>query len=245
MSVGLAQMDAPLRQAIACFGSVTAFFRAVGAPGRPDWRRVPQSRVFDVARLTGIAPQVLRPDLAAWIAEEALRRERAAAAGVDSLQALGRAVEHRWDGPDIEEGLVDLWASLASVHFVARKRGLKAQQVYAGRTAGEEAARAYAMALAKVVGRARSTHIANVFQCSRQNVDNAAERYLRARDGDDPEDFIRRQFPDGAPRVYEPGSNRLRRAKAATAGLWEDQVAFERFLTGEDMAPALPERRRA
>lgn len=239
-------IDAGLARAMAAAGGLRALFRAL-ALERPNWKRVPQGRVFQVALLTGIDPLQLRPDLAEWIGKETLRRSFAAAQGGVNLKALGAAVEHRWDGPSIEEGLVDLWSSLAAAFYVCRKRGLKAQQLYGGESKAEEAARAYAMALAKVVGRARSTHIAGVFGCSRQNVDNAAERYLRARDGDDPEDYIRGQFPADAPRVWEPGTNRLRRAKAAQDGLWDAEVEFSRFCSGERLAvdPPAPGRRRA
>lgn len=237
--------DGGLQQVLAIVGNRNRLASALNL--RPQsvrsWTCVPQGRVFEVAALTGLPPAAIRPDLADELAQEERRRTLAADKGALSLAALGQAVTERWQGPEIEEFMVDLWSSLASATFVARLRGLSAQQVYRGATKTEEAARAYAMALAKVVGRARSTNVAGVYGCSRQNVDNAAERYLRGRDGDDPEDYIRGQFPDQAPRVFEPGSNRLRRAKAAVEGLWEIERQFEAFLTGQ--TPTLPERKRA
>lgn len=233
----------PLQQALEIAGGQAALARKLGI-GRQAvnrWTEVPKDRLFAVAEATGLPPATLRPDLADWIAREEIRRACAVLRHAD----LGQAVTDRWDGPGIEEGMVDLFSSLGAAWFVARLRGLKPGQLYSGESKAEEAARAYAMALAKIVGRARSTNIANVFGCSRQNVDNAAERYLRARDGDDPEDYIRGQFPDQAPRVFEPGSNRLRRAKAAKDGMWDAERRFEAFLTGETSTLPEPERKRA
>jgi hypothetical protein len=204
--------------------------RALNISHPIKWTRCPQARVFEVAALTGMDPRALRPDLAAWLDAEEARMKAAAGAAPLSLSAFASAVEHRWSGLTMDEGLIDLWATLAAVMFVARERGLKPQQIYTGRGAGAESARSYAMALAKVVGRARSTNIAGVFGVTRQNVDNASERYLRSRDGDDPDDFIQGY---AEPRVLEIGSNRLRRAKEADPALWEAQQRFDTFLHGE------------
>jgi hypothetical protein len=241
----IADMDPPLQAAVRLAGGRAPFFRKLGLASRPGWTTTPQDRLFQVAQLTGIPPQELRPDLADWIEVETEWRRLAASEGGASLVRLGASVRRRWEGPELGEGLTDLWASLGAVFYVARLRGMDPQQVYAGKARFEEAARAYAMALAKVVGRARSTHIANVFRCSRQNVDNATERYLRARDGDDPDDYITGQFPDQAPRVLERGANRLRRAKAASAELWDAEAAFAAFLTAQQLQLPQPERRRA
>jgi hypothetical protein len=107
-----------------------------------------------------------------------------------------------------------------------------------GKSRVDEAARALAMGLALVAGRARATNIAGVLGVSRQNVDNAAERYLRARDGDDPEDFIGGGNTDGrGERVFEAG--RLRLARAADPHLWALQRRYEAFVeTG--LAPSPP-----
>lgn len=229
-------MDAPLQRAVTAAGGVRLFFRKLGL-ARPDWRTTPRARVFQVALLSGVLPEDLRPDLAEWIGEERTRRELAEAMGGVSLAQLADSVENRWSGPTIDAGLTDLWASLAAVMFVARERRLKVQAVCHGKGAGFEEARAYAMALAHVVGRATSTNVANIFGCTRQNVDNASERYVRSRDGDDADDHIQGQFADGRPRVMELGSNRLRLAKDADPKLWSAQQRFEAFLRGEDLQP--------
>lgn len=228
-------MDAPLRAAVAAAGGRAPFFRALGMKGRPAWRRVPQDRVFDVARVTGLEPEQLRPDLADWIALEGERRAEAA-------QRQARIAAARRSPPlVVDAGLVDLTWCLGAMRFVGARRGLSAGEVHHGGGRPAQAARSYAMALAKVVGRARSVAIAGVFGCARQNVDNATERYLRARDGDDPDEFL--LGPDGEARVLARDVNRLRRAKAADETLWDVEAEFEAFIAGE--APAEPERKRA
>lgn len=221
--------------------AVSRILGGITPDGVQKMRRIPRGRLFEFAAAFGIDPLEARPDLAEWIEAERARRASADAA----LPELGQAVERRWDAPAIEAGLVDLWTALAAILFVSRQRDILVQLVYRGKGRQSEAARAYAMALAKVVGRASSTHIAGVFRCSRQNVDNAAERYLRARDGDDPEDYIKGQFPDQIPRVWEVGTNRLRPAKVAQDGLWEEERQFEALLTGQDLTLPKAVRRRA
>lgn len=239
------QMDAGLQAAVVAAGGARKLARALGLkePGLP-WATVPQDRVFQVARAAGVPPEQLRPDLADWIEIETERRQLAQDGAVLSLATAGEAIERRWDGPTIEEGVVDLLTTLAAIWFVARLRGLKVPQVYSGAGRAEQSARAFAMGLAKVVGRARSTNIAQVFDVSRQNVDNATERYLRARDGDDPDDFITGQFSDGAPRVLERGANRLRHAKSADESLWPIEERFAAFIGGDPDQLPQPERRR-
>lgn len=235
--------DPGLAAAIAAAGSRYALAKVLGVSraAAHKWTRVPRGRLFQAAQLTGLAPEALRPDLADWIAGELARIERAVR-GDGGVADLAAAIARRWQGPGVDVGLVDLWSTMAAVMFTARERGLKPQAVYVGKTKADESARAYAMALAHVVGRASSTNVAGVFQVSRQNVDNASERYIRARDGDDPDDHIQGQFPDQAPRVFEIGSNRLRRAKTGDPALWEAQRRFEAFVAGEATPP---ERKRA
>ncbi len=62
-----------------------------------------------------------------------------------------------------------------------------------------------------------------MYDCSRQNVDNACNRYLRARDGDDPDDV------DDDGKVVERG--RLRAAKLEPdAALWAAEQKFDQLL---------------
>jgi hypothetical protein len=128
---------------------------------------------------------------------------------------------------------VDLLIALAACRFVADRRRLGMAQVLAGEARHHAGSRALAMALAHTVGRASSETVARLYGCSRQNVDNASERFLRARDGDDPDDFV-----DGAAKVIERG--RLRRAKVADQALWALERDFAAIIAGE---PA--ERKRA
>lgn len=245
MSRAKVEPDVGLQRAIAAAGGRRQLSRALGIRQFQRWRRIPQSQLFKTAQVTGIPPEQLRPDLADWIAQELERRRLAESDGGLTLQDLAASLEDRWDGPVIDTGLTDLWASFAAVMFVAGERRMKVATVcYSADPAAQEA-RTYAMALAHVAGRASSTNVANVFGCSRQNVDNATERYLRARDGDDPEDHIKGQFEDGRPRVMELGSNRLRLAKTADPKLWAAEGRFEKFLRGEDLAAPQPERKRA
>lgn len=246
MAGGIDSMDAPLREAVRLAGGRRALARKLGIARMQRWTRVRQSQLFAVAKVTGLDPRALRPDLTAWIDAEILRRQLAATDGGAAIAELAESLGSRWDGPILDAGLTDLWASLAAVRWVARERRLKVQALCYGRDDAAQEARSYAMALAHVAGRASSTHVANVFGCSRQNVDNASERYIRARDGDEAEDHIQGEFGDGRPRVWESGSNRLRLAKGPDPDLWAAEARFESFLRGEDLA-AIPEpkRRRA
>ncbi|MNV63794.1 hypothetical protein D3C71_1564020 [compost metagenome] len=126
--------------------------------------------------------------------------------------------------------LLDLGLVVAAVKFAAVERGLASVAVISARggqggaPTPEQSARALAMGLAVTVGRVSAETVAGVMGVSRQAVDNAAERYLRARDGDDAEDL------DGG-RVMERG--RLRRAKSADEGLWAAERRFLQQLAGE------------
>lgn len=226
-------MDAPLRAAVERIGGRAPFFRALGLKNRPAWRTTPRGRVFQVAQLAGVAPDQLRPDLKDWIAREVAR------------QLVAASAEARIDGkaapPD--GGLTDLWACTCAAAFVARLCGFTEAQVIHGQGRPEMAARAHAMALSKLVGRARAANVAGFFGCSRQNVDNATERYVRARDGDDPDDYI--AGVQGGPRVWEAGTNRLRPAREAREELWGQERDYEAVVAGDNSRLPRHERRRA
>ncbi len=188
------------------------------------WTRVPQSRLFRVAAITGLAPEALRPDLAPWISEEkARRRMMAAFERFGSAPTISPALATR---PPSNDDLfkIDMVITLQACWFVAERRSLGFPSVMVEKKPEPSAARSLAMALAHIPGRASSTHIALTLNVSRQNVDNASERYLRARDGDDPEDVV-----DG--RVIERG--RPRRPKAADPELWALEEQFTAVLAGE------------
>lgn len=245
--VPLREMDDGLQLAVNAAGGVRRLAKRLGlrTPGIP-WRSVPQDRVFEVSAALMLPPATLRPDLKDWIDQELARRTLATAEGGANLGQLGGAIGQQQDPRlGVDADVVDFWAAIASALFVARLRGMKIDQVYSGEKRHEQAARAYAMALAKVVGRGRSYTIAAVFDCSRQNVDNATERYLRAREGDDPDDYLTGQFPDGAPRVLERGSNRLRHAKEACPELWDAEDQFAAFVAGDWSQLPKAERRRS
>lgn len=231
--------DQGLTAAIAGAGGVSRLARELGVRRQSiQWTRVPQHRLFDVSRISGVPPATLRPDLADWIGGETARRRMALARSRFSL--VRAAVDHgrHPDTPRCEDELaIDVLTALAAVRFVAAERSLSQAQVMVGETRPQGAARALAMALAHVCGRAKSPAIAGLFGTSRQNVDNASERYLRARDGDDPDDFL--AAGDGGPRVIERG--RVRRAKAAVDALWDLEARFLALI----QPPEPAERRRA
>lgn len=196
-----------------------------------DWRSVPQKRLFEVAELSGLDPARIRPDLADWIVEErkrarmTLARERFGLA-IAILTPDPRAAARRMT----DEISLDIMVAIAACRFVASERKVSFAAVMAGVGKEDQAARALAMALAHVVGRARSSNVGAMFGTTRQNVDNASERYLRARDGDDPDDVIG-EGADGKARVIERG--RVRRAKDAAEELWDLETRFAAALAGE------------
>jgi hypothetical protein len=203
------------------------------------WGRVPQGRVFEIARLTQLAPEILRPDLADWIAGQRARQRMAAARTRFSLvkaaaPAIARAAPVR---ASLDHLTIDLLTTLAAAQFVCAERKLGLGLVIAGRQRIHMGARSWSMALGHVAGGASATVVGRFFETSRQNVDNAAERYLRARDGDDPDDFILGE--DGLQRVNERG--RLRPIKTAATSLWDAELRFRALL--EDAPP--DERKRA
>lgn len=235
------ERDAGMRRVIDHFGSLEKTALALGVTRQGLKRRVPQKRLFQLENITGIAAEQLRPDLAGWI--EARRDEQRAErmALARSRFSLVAAAAGRPPTPSRipsadDEFAMDVLTAIAAARFVAADRGFAPAAVLAGLAREEQGARALAMALAHVVGRAKSATIGAMFGTTRQNVDNASERYLRARDGDDPDDWIARG-PDGKPRVMERG--RVRRAKSASAELWDLADRFALYLDPE------PERKRA
>lgn len=233
-----ARCEPGLEAAIAKAKGIRPLARAIGV--RPQsiggWRRCPRERLFDVARVTGMDPAVIRPDLADWIAAERDRRwgERARArfairsdlSGAATVKTV-RDVE-RPDGRTMD--LLDLGLITAAVRFAAAERGLSLAAVMSAPKGGAggapspaQSARSYACALAVVVGRVNAETVAGLFGLTRQAVDNASERYLRAREGDD-------EFAENG-QVIERG--RLRKAKAADPELWTAERRFVAQLTGE------------
>lgn len=231
--------DVGLQLALKAAGGVRPLGRVAGVSHVAvlKWRRIPRDRVLTVAGGLQLEALTLRPDLAdwLWVQQSALAED-----GV-SLVTIADEIDERWHGPSIDEGLLDLWATMASILFVARDKGLAVDRVCRGRRREEEAVRALAMGMALVVGRARPTNIAGVFGVTRQNVTNAAERYIRARDGDDPEDYIGGADTDGRQRVLE--GSRLRIAKGADPDMWGMQQRFEAFLAGRTFGQAAAGRR--
>ena len=224
--------DAGLQRAIA-LKSMAAIAAALGVSHQAvkQWPRVPQDRVFQVSRFTGLAPEILRPDLAGWIEQERGRQRWARAAERFSLVKAAAPALAATPRAALDQVTVDLMTTLAAARFVGAERDLALGLLIAGRRRPEMGARSWAMALAHVAGGASSTVVGVIFfGTSRQNVDNASERYLRARDGDDPDDFILGN--DGRDRVIERG--RLRPAKTAVLDLWEAEARFKALLQGDD-----------
>lgn len=195
-------------------------------------RRAPRDRLFELARHSGVEPEVIRPDLADWIEAERRRgwMERARARfAISSGMGEGTARVKRGGDAAVMD-LLDLGLVVAAVKFAASERSLTTLEVMTARggqggaPTPAQSARALAMGLAVTVGRVSAETVAGVMGVSRQAVDNAAERYLRARDGDDADDL------DGG-RVLERG--RLRRAKTADEGLWAAERRFLQQLAGE------------
>jgi hypothetical protein len=222
--MGTRGRDEGLTAAIAAAGGLGRLAAALGVKRQSiEWARVPQGRLFEVARICGLDPARLRPDLAAWIDQEKQRRRMSLARERFALVKGACGVRLTITRQSDDELTIDLLTTMRAARFVAERRGVAYPAVLVGRSKEAAAARALAMALAHVGGRAKSPAIGLFFGVSRQNVDNASERYLRARDGDDGDDVVARGR-DGAPRVMERG--RLRRAKEASAELWALEGAF-------------------
>lgn len=204
------------------------------------WRRVPRDRLFEVAQATGLDPAAIRPDLADWCAAERERQWRkraqerfgiargvAAVATVRGPRISGGRDPDRPDGRTMD--LLDLGLITAAVRFAAEERGLSFAAIMsaprggAGTPTPAQAARAYAMSLAVVVGRVNAETVAGLFGLTRQAVDNAAERYLRQREGD-------AEFAVEG-RVFHRGRNVP--AKSADETLWPAERRFVAQLAGE------------
>lgn len=220
--------DAGLALALAAAGGQRPLARRTGlALGKiQHWTRVPQPHLLHVARATGLEPEELRPDLAAWIERERMRRIMLRARERFAIAAAAAAGSSELPG---EAEMLGLLHTLAAARFASQARGVQFERILFGPNRPEESARAYAMALAVNVARVSSTAVAGVYGCSRQNVDNASLRYLRARDGDDLDDA--EIGDDGAARVIERG--RLRRAKeGGDAALWQAEQRFAAVIEG-------------
>lgn len=200
------------------------------------WWSCPRQHLFAVASAAGMEPEEVRPDLAGWIEAERERKWMERARGrfaIASGLAEGTATVRGVERPDPRTfDLLDLGLVVAALRFAAEERTLTVRQVLAAPPGGaggaptpEQSARSWGMALAVVVGRVNSETVAGVVGVSRQAVDNATERYLRLRDGDDPELIV-----DG--KVIERG--RARGAKAADPEVWAAQRRFVRKLAGDE-----------
>jgi hypothetical protein len=232
--------DDGLLRAIAGAKGVRPLARGVGRPAScvSRWKKVPRALVFKAAVVSGVAAEDIRPDLADWIKAERERdwMERARArfairSGLDGGTARVRSARDHAAPDGRTMDLLDLGLITAAMRFVAAERGLTVQAIIGAARGGaggsptpEQSARSWAMALAVNVGRVNSETVAGLLGVTRQAVDNAAERYLRARDGDDAEDA-----EDG--KVIERG--RARRAKTADPALWDAERRFVGQLAGE------------
>ena len=219
--------------AIESAGGVCALARKVGMSHQrlSKMRRAPRDLVFDLARASGVEPETVRPDLADWIEAERRRgwMERARSRFAITSGLGGGVAKVKRGGDAAVMDLLDLGLVVAAVRFAGGERGLTAAGIMSAPRGGgggaptpEQSARSLAMGLAVTVGRVSSETVASVMGVTRQAVDNAAERYLRARDGDDD--------AEGG-RVLERG--RLRKAKDADDGLWAAERRFLQQLAGE------------
>lgn len=205
------------------------------------WRRVPKARVEDVSRVTGLDPEQIRPDLAEWFEAARVRRWKARVSAM-ALAGHPQAVpaeEIMTYAPVMGSDVLDLGLILAAFRFVAERRQMDWRTVWThpvggagavpggdprhGASTPEQAARARAVALAAVIGRVSQETIASVIGFSRQNVSNCIERYLRSRDGDDPE------VVEGG---YVMERGRRRRAKSGDDAVWLEELAFHDWLIG-------------
>lgn len=238
LELALEGRDAGLMKALRKAGGVRQLARLlkISAPSVCQWRKIPRDRVHAVAEATELEPEDLRPDLAEFF--EAERRakwlERARARfGIASGMSPGATASLKRDRADAGTfDLLDLGLVVAALRFAAAERQLHVRSVIGAPPGGaggsptpEQSARSYGMALAVVVGRVSSETVAGVVGVTRQAVDNAAERYLRQRDGDDPELV-------SAGRVIERG--RARAAKGSNEQAWEAERRFVGQLSGDE-----------
>ena len=209
----------------------------VSKPSVSKWNTVPRERAPAIAAALGLKPEQIRPDLTAFYEAEReqawLERARARFAIASGLPEDARATLKAGPGrPDPGTmDLLDLGLIVAALRFSAEAAGLHVRAVMGAPAGGaggsptpEQTARSRGMALAVVVGRVNSETVAGVVGVSRQAVDNATERYLRQRDGDDPETVENGQ-------IIERG--RPRAAKGADETVWDAERRFVRRLAGE------------
>lgn len=225
--------DQGLARAIEGAGGVRALARALGlSPSSVcRWEVAPKDLLFKIEKASGVDAAEVRPDLADWIEAERHRNWMAAARKKMGLSELegAKATARRANSDAAVMDMIDLGLVVAAVRFVGQRRGLDPHAIITakggagGAPTPEQSARSLAMGLVVTVGRVSSETVAAVMGGTRQAVDNAAERYLRSRDGDDADDMM-----NG--RVIERG--RLRRAKAADESLWTLQRAFVDHLSG-------------
>lgn len=226
MARGTSERDAGLQLAIDKAGGVVALARRLGVKHQNlKWRTAPRGKVFAIAKAAGVRPEEVRPDLADWlrVQERTALLDRARARFGIAGPAVIKSVEEP-NGAVVE--VFELGVVVFAMRFAAAERAMDLRCLWSAEHHGQAAqsARAYGMALAAVAGRVSTTTIAAVAGGSRQNVDNAAARYLRARDGD-AEDA----GDDG--RVIERG--RVRRAKQPDDALWAAERRFLEGLAGE------------
>ena len=231
----LGDINTGLAKAVRACGSRHALADKLGinhsAVGK--WRQVPEQRLAAVAAATGIAAEDLRPDLATRLRldrqQQALNRARERFSLAGATAKVKSPSQPRATAVD----LFDLGLIVAGQQFAARSRGFTTSQVMGADMHGQavKSARAYGFALAMVVGRVSSTLIANVLGTSRQNVENASERYLRARDGDEAADWDDPAFdPSMEGHVIERGRRRPR--KSPSEQLWAAEAEFLNWLEG-------------
>ena len=86
--------DPGLSKAVERAGGVNALARALGLAGASvaQWRRVPPARLAEVARVTGLSPAELRPDLNAGFAGAQAPFAEAEALGLDPAAIAAEAV---------------------------------------------------------------------------------------------------------------------------------------------------------
>lgn len=227
--------SAGMVKAIEAAGGVRALARKLGCQHSviARMRRVPKARLFEFARATGVEAEVLRPDLATWVEAERERQwmERARSRFSIAAPRSGPVVVSAAN--DSQAGimdLLDLGLVMASLQFAAGERGLTTSALLrapvgaGGAPTPEQSARSLAMGVAVAVGRVSPELVARVLGVTRQAVSNAAERYLRARDGDDVDDLT----PDG--RVIERG--RARHAKVGDPAVYAAERRFVGQLAG-------------
>lgn len=220
------ERDPGLQKAIDAAGGRSALARRLGIPRQNlKWTTCPQDWVLPVAEASGVPAEEIRPDLVDWIRVERSRRLLERARSRFGAQYIAPNAKAKVDGlalpaPQTVE-IFDLGVLTAAMKFAAREAGLTPNAVWGADHLGqkEKSARAYALALAVVAGRVSSTLIASVVGCTRQNVDNAARRYERARDGDVDEDEV----ADGVV-IVERG--RRSKVRAPDDALWEAERRF-------------------